>query len=286
MSLRLMHIRPLGFAIALASLLGALPASAEAPKKKAAPAQNETDSEARRLYKEGDKLYAEGDYEGAVRAFEKSYELSQQPALQYNLANAYERLGRYDDGVKALQAYEPHAAGDEREVVRRRIKKLQERADQQRLEKKDAAPTASPSSEPAPDAGAAPAAETTAETTAVATPASSPPVLGYVLLGVGAVGLGVGSYFGLQALSTKSDVEALCPDVGGKKTCSSSADGPLSSNQRNAIVADVGFGVGIAAVAVGAYLVFAGGKSTETAATQLRPAAGRHGGGFSLIGTF
>jgi hypothetical protein len=286
MILRCMHLRLLAFAIALPSMLGALPAAAETAKKKAAPAQNETDSEARRLYKEGDKLYAEGDYEGAVRAFEKSYELSQQPALQYNLANAYERLGRYDDGVKALQAYEPHAAGDEREVVRRRIKKLQERADQQRLEKKDAPSAASPASER--ESAVAPAATdaTTTETTAVAAPSASPPVLGYVLLGVGAVGIGVGSYFGLQAMSTKSDVEGLCPDVGGKRTCPTSADGKLSSNKRDAIVADVGFGVGIAAVAVGAYLVFAGGKSKETAATQLRPAAGRNGGGLSLIGTF
>jgi hypothetical protein len=285
MSVVRMPIRLLSAAIALAAALGAPHVLAETAKKKPAPAQADADSEARRLYKEGDKLYAEGDYEGAVRAFEKSYELSQQPALQYNLANAYERLGRYDDGVKALQAYEPHATGDEREVVRRRIKKLQERADQQRLEKKEA-PATSAGSEP-PSAAPAPVEETPAQPTDVAKPgASSPPILGYVLLGVGAVGLGVGSYFGLQALSTKSDAEGLCPDVSGKRTCPASADSTLSSNKRDAIVADVGFGVGIAAVAVGAYLVFAGGKPKETAAARLQPAAGPHGGGFSLIGTF
>ena len=281
-----MSLRLLGATIVLSAQLSAPQAFAEAPKKKPATAQNDSDSEARRLYKEGDKLYAEGDYEGAVRAFEKSYELSQQPALQYNLANAYERLGRYDDGVKALQAYEPHAPGDEREVVRRRIKKLQERADQQRAEKKDA-PAASSSSESAPASAPTPAEpERPQSTEGVKTTSAGPPVLGYVLLGVGVVGIGVGSYLGVQALSTKSDAQGLCPDVGGKRTCPASADDTLSSNKRDAILADVGFGVGIAAVAVGGYLFFTGGKPKESTATRLSPAAGPHGGGMSLIGTF
>jgi len=281
-----MSVRLLGATIAVSALLSAPLASAETPKKKPPPAQADADSEARRLYKEGDKLYAEGDYEGAVRAFEKSYELSQQPALQYNLANAYERLGRYEDGVKALQAYEPHAPGDEREVVRRRIKKLQERADQQRVEKKDA-PASSAVPQSAPAVAPAPAEPEPAQPTdSVKATSAGPPVLSYVLLGVGVVGIGVGSYLGLQALSSKSDAQGLCPDVGGKRTCPASADGTLSSNKRDAILADVGFGVGIAAVAVGGYLLFTGGKPKETAATQLRPAAGPHGGGVSLIGTF
>ncbi len=282
-----MPIRQLGSAFALCALLSAPHAFAETAKKKPAPAQSESDAEARRLYKEGDKLYAEGDYEGAVRAFEKSYELSQQPALQYNLANAYERLGRYDDGVKALQAYEPHAPGDERDVVKRRIKKLQERAEQQRLEKKDA-PAASPPSESTP-ASAPAAPEQPLPPNETGNPAAHPPVLGYVLLGVGAVGVGVGSFFGVQALSTKSDAEKLCPDVGGGRRCPASADDTLSSNKRDALLADVSIGVGIAAVAVGAYLVFTNGKAKDAQAatgTRLRPAAGPHGGGFSLIGTF
>jgi tetratricopeptide (TPR) repeat protein len=280
-----MPLRLLGATIALSALLSAPCALAETAKKKPAAGQTDADSEARRLFKEGDKLYAEGDYEGAVRAFEKSYELSQQPALQYNLANAYERLGRYDDGVKALQLYEPHAASDEREVVRRRIKKLQERAEQQKKEAPAASPPSAPATAEAPaSAEPAPAPAPTPE--GEQTTAAGPPVLSYVLLGVGAVGIGVGSYFGLQALSSKSDAEKLCPSAGGKRTCPATADDALSSNTRNAVVADVGFGVGIAALAVGGYLLFSGGKSKETTATQLRPSAGPQGGGFSLIGTF
>jgi hypothetical protein len=269
--------------IALCAVLSSPPALAESPKTKPAAGPTEADSEARRLFKEGDKLYAEGDYEGAVRAFEKSYELSQQPALQYNLANAYERLGRYDDGVKALQAYEPHAAGDEREVVRRRIKKLQERAEQQRKEAPAATPPSNSDTPAAPAISEAPAGPGPAEDKATS---SGPPVAGYVLLGVGAVGIGVGSFLGLKALSSKSDAEKLCPNVAGKRTCPATADETLSSNTRNAVLADIGFGVGIAALAVGGYLLFSGGKAKETTAMQLQPSAGPRGGGFSLIGTF
>ncbi len=285
MSLRSVTIQTLSAVFLLTGLLNAETALAETAKKKPAAAASEPDPEARRLYKEGDKLYAEGDYEGAVRAFEKAYELSKQPALQYNLANAYERLGRYDDGVKALQEYEPHAAGDERDVVRRRIKKLQERADQQRLEKKAAPPAAADSAPAATTADQAEPelAEPAAEPAGTST---KPPILGYVLIGVGAVGVGVGSYFGVQALSTKSDAEGLCPDVGGSRRCPASANDTLSSNKRDAIIADVGIGIGVVAAAVGTYLVITGGKSSETASARLSPLAGPHGGGVRLTGTF
>jgi tetratricopeptide (TPR) repeat protein len=258
-----------------------------AAKKKTAPEQTETDAEARRVFKEGDKLYAEGDYEGAVTAFEKAYELSKQPALKYNLANAYERLARYQQALDALKEYEPHAASDERDVVRRRLKKLKERADQQQKEKeagtKAAPPTeaATPTApeEPAPPSEPAPA-------TAEVSTSSKPPVLGYVLLGVGAVGIGAGSFFGIQALGSKSDIDKLCSDVSGSKRCSSAAEDKISQNKTSAVVADVSFAVGIAAAAVGAYLVIKGGTSNETTSARLEAGAGPNGGQVRLVGSF
>jgi hypothetical protein len=126
---------------------------------------------------------------------------------------------------------------------------------------------------------AAPVAESSGAST-------KPPILGYVLIGVGAVGVGVGSFFGIQALSTKSSAESLCPDVGGSRRCPASADEKLSSNKRDALIADVSIGVGIAAAAIGTYLVITGGKSEKAASARISPAAGPHGGGFSLTGTF
>jgi len=135
----------------------------------------------------------------------------------------------------------------------------------------------------APPASVAPSAPVTeAEKPAK----GGPPVASYILLGAGAVGIGVGSYFGLQALSSKSEVEQLCPSARGKRTCPASASDELSANARNAVLADAGFVVGMAALAIGGYLLFSGGKAPAATATQLQPSAGPHGGGFNLTGTF
>jgi len=285
-------VRTLSIALGLGFVLSSSPVLAQgaASKKKAAPEQNDADAEARRVFKEGDKLYAEGDYEGAVSAFEKAYELSHQAALKYNLANAYERLARYDEAYAALKEYEPHAPDDERDVVRRRLKKLKERASQQERDK-TAQAAVKPAAEPAGSTASPepPAAEPTgpASTASTAAPADggSPPILGYALIGVGAVGIGVGSVFGIQALGARSDAEGMCSSGGGVKRCPSSAGDSLSANKRDAILADVGIGVGIVAAAVGTYLVIKG-HSKEAPSAQVQAGAGPHGGQISLVGTF
>jgi tetratricopeptide (TPR) repeat protein len=281
-------LRTLTLGVGLAALLSSAPVLAQGAAKKKAPAEqpSESDAEARRVFKEGDKLYAEGDYEGAVTAFEKAYELSKQPALKYNLANAYERLARYQEALDALKEYEPHAAPDERDVVRRRLKKLKERADQQQKEKAAGADKAA-ASEPAPPPAEEPVAPSEpAPTNAEVSTASPTPVLGYVLLGVGAVGIGAGSFFGIQALGSKSDIDKLCSDVNGSKRCSSAAEDKISQNKTSALIADVSFAVGIAAAAVGAYIVIKGSKPKETTSARLEAGAGPQGGQVSLVGTF
>lgn len=278
-------IHVLGVTTVLSVLLATPPVLAQGGKKKPATEQSEGDAEARRQFKEGDKLYAEGDYEGAVKAFERAYELSKQPALKYNLANAYERLARYEEALAALKEYEPHAAADERDVVKRRIGKLQERADQQKAEKEKAAATGAAPAESAPSEPAAPSSDASASDASVST-AKPTPVLGYVLLGVGAVGVGVGAVFGVMALGSKSDAEKACPEAGGARHCPSSAADTLDSNSRNALIADIGIGVGLVAAAVGTYFIIKSPSSSDSASVGVRTAASPQGGSLSLVGTF
>lgn len=73
----------------------------------------------------------------------------------------------------------------------------------------------------------------------------------YVALGVGAVGLGVGSYFGLAAMSTQSDLDEVCRDGG---SCPESASDDIDAMQSEATIATIGFGVGLVGVAAGVYL--------------------------------
>jgi tetratricopeptide (TPR) repeat protein len=283
MRLRVSTIHLLGVTTVLSALLAAPPVLAQgAGKKKPATEQSQADIEARRVFKEGDRLYAEGDYEGAVRAFEKAFELSKQPALKYNLANAYERLARYEEALAALKDYEPHAAADERDVLKRRIGKLQERADQQKADREKAAATGEA---PPEQAESAPASEARPADTSVST-AEPTPILGYVLVGVGAVGVGVGAFFGVQALGSKSDAEKACPEAGGARRCPSSASDTLSTNSRDALIADISIGVGLVAAAVGTYFIIKSPSSKDSASAQVRATAGPRGGNLSLVGTF
>ena len=61
-------------------------------------------AEAEALFAQGAKAYQEGRYEDAVDAFLAAYEKDPQPLLFYNVAQAYERLGRRAQCARALTA--------------------------------------------------------------------------------------------------------------------------------------------------------------------------------------
>lgn len=77
----------------------------------------------------GIAYYDEARYDEAVREMEAAYRLRPVAELQYNLAECYERLGRFDD---AVQAYKKYLAGAPGAVdggsVEARIANLEKRA--------------------------------------------------------------------------------------------------------------------------------------------------------------
>lgn len=143
---------------------------------------------------------------------------------------------------------------------------------------------------------AAPASGFASEPTAAPAPApgevAPPPepkgnaarrLAGEIALGAGAVGLAIGAYFGLQAMSTWSDANANCPN----DACSPHGES-LTRDARNAARgADVALGIGVAAVGAGVVLILTarGGQSSQPAlAATLTPHP--HGGGLVLHGAF
>ena len=73
--------------------------------------------------------YDEARYEDAAREMEAAYSLKPLPDLQYNLAQCYERLGRYADAEKAYELYlKGNGAAPDRKLVETRIANLRERA--------------------------------------------------------------------------------------------------------------------------------------------------------------
>ena len=95
---------------------------------------------------------------------------------------------------------------------------------------------------------------------------SSVRTLGYVALGVGVVGLGLGTYSGLAALHRKSDLDAACTPG-----CPQSSASDIDSFRSNRTVSWISFGVGIAAVGAGVVLIAVGRPAHEHVALRALP---------------
>ncbi len=86
-----------------------------------------------------------------------------------------------------------------------------------------------------------------AEATAAA---QSPPIAAWILTGVGAAGVGLGTYFALHAMALKSDADRNC----GSDLCNAQGAAQNSDAIDSANLATVSFGVGAAGLGVGAVL--------------------------------
>jgi hypothetical protein len=85
--------------------------------------------DARELFSRGQAAYETGDYDTAVRNWTQAWEIDPRPLLQYNLAQAYERLGQLDRAVASYRAYVEASPGDDARAqnARARIASLEQR---------------------------------------------------------------------------------------------------------------------------------------------------------------
>jgi len=130
-----------------------------------------------------------------------------------------------------------------------------------------------PTSEPAPALAGTNAAPTGNEDAPAAAgnasaSSSSPPApqqapnhaAAYVAWGVGVVGVGVGSAFGLIAMKDKHDLTSRC----GSNTCGPDSSSSLDSAKRAGNISTIAFGVGAVGLALGTVLYFTVGGSERT----------------------
>jgi hypothetical protein len=130
---RLGTVLVVAVALTHASPLCAQPPSGEpspASSEPEAPAGAATPSEqARALFLQGQEAYQHGDYDAAVERWTEAYGLDARPALQYNLAQAYGRLGRLVEERDALERYIESADPEDSllAAARARVATLRER---------------------------------------------------------------------------------------------------------------------------------------------------------------
>lgn len=106
----------------------------------------------------------------------------------------------------------------------------------------------------------------------------------YIVGGVGIVALGVGSYFGLRAMSKNSEAEDSCD---ANNVCTDPRALTLTDEARDAAnFSNIGFAVGGAALATSIVLFIVAPGGDETNALRVAPTVARGGGGISLGGKF
>ncbi|MCU1281034.1 MAG: hypothetical protein JWM53_4580 [bacterium] len=240
-------------------------------------AQDDKTERARIHLKAAIAYYDEARYEDAAREMEAAYQLKPLPDLQYNLAQCYERLGRYTDAATAYETYlRASTSAPDRKLVETRIANLRERA----------ASTAAGSQAPPPPSG-----KVVFKTIVVYKTAPPPPGRG---VRIAAYGLGV---LALGALASGISFAVLAKDnadivtKGGSTTSTPTFDGTVrdaqKSGQADVIVAGVSFGVAAlcAGGAIGLYLL--GNKiDKEAPKLTMAPSLSPAGGGFVLAGRF
>lgn len=219
--------------------------------------QDSPDELARRHFESGVAYLQESDYENALKAFEKSYELSKRPDLLLNIATVHERKGDFKSAVASLKKYlEVAPDGEQRATVEARIANLEKRVQEGGSEAPKPGPSETPGSAPAP--GPTPAGKP--DDKPVEQKSNVP---AYVLLGIGGVTAAGAILTGVLANGEYNDA---------KDTCSPSCtDDEVSAGKTLALTSTILTGVAVVSASIGAVLLFTGKPASQEQARRPAP---------------
>jgi tetratricopeptide (TPR) repeat protein len=229
---------------------------------------------ARRHFDRAKAYYAQGAYREAIGELEAAHALDPNAKdLVFNLGVVHEKLGDIDDALKWFRLYTSMNLTDqERDRAEAYLRRLE--GAKKEVEAKQAAAAAgssSAASPPPPPPEKPQRGRIDAYTIAAAS--------------VAVVGLGVGTALGIKALIDKPASN----EVLGTNFTYPQLVSKTNEAHNEAIGADIGFGVAVAAAAVTAYLYLGRPRSTSspaTGSTTVSAAPLTGGGAFFVQGSF
>lgn len=220
-------------------------------------AQSTSDDLARRHFDSGVAYLEESDYDSALTAFQKSYDLSKRPEILLNIATVHERQSDLPAAVASLKVYlEAAPQGEHAETVKLRIQNLERRIQEQSEAKAAAAPPPSP---PRPVPAQPPPAQTAPPPSPQAEPNRLP---AFISLGVGGLMAGGALATGLIAKARYDDAEATC-----HHEC---RDDQLSGSRTFALTSTVLTGAAVLGVGLGVVLLLSSDGDAELGRTTPR----------------
>ena len=211
-------------------------------------------AKAKQAYIYGKQLFEEGDYFGAIQAFERAYKIMPQKVdILFNIALAYQFSGDLEAAKEVFLEYQRVAPTSQWMEAQTRIKNIDAQLKKKQMEKIEAAVIEEP-----PPKGK---------------PLVMPKEAVYSMWGLGAVGIGSGVYFGIQQSQSRSTIDTYCIET----ICKGAASDALLKQKTHALYADIGWAIGLAAT--GAALWFTV-NPTQTTSIAIYP---EH---ISLTGSF
>jgi tetratricopeptide (TPR) repeat protein len=227
----------------------------------AAHAQRATSRNPKELIKQAEKLYDQKKYVEAAELLEKANELAPDMRLVYNIARAYDQAG---SAAEAISYYEKYLTDGEDAQLRKRSRssidrlRLQQEktaaaeaaaeTERKRLQEEASAAQQRVEEERASSRRSEEASQVRLEAAYQDALASRKrmQVTSFALGGVSLAGLAVGTVFGLKAVGARKEFDtATSLDV---KTAA------RDTTRSNALVADIGFGVGLIGAAAAVLL--------------------------------
>jgi hypothetical protein len=253
----------------------------------AAHAQPAEEDIARAHFQAGSGYFDTGDYEAAVREFERAYALSPHPQLLYNLYMANERLGDWAEAARYLQEYLRSAEDvTNREALEARLAHLKRRSEPKPVASAEPVPAASAQPVPAATPEQPPASAAAAEPASDAEPGHSERfVAALASFGVAAAGAITFGVAGGLALKEDRALAGRCGRDAGQH-CS---DADLNPLETRSTVADAGLGVLVVGSVVGVALLWLDRRAEKArAARAVQPMAAldAHGGALLVGGRF
>jgi len=242
------------------------------------------DNRARELFENGARLYDEGLYDDAITAWQEAYRLSpDRHLLLFNMANAYERLGRYQEALDHLNRYRALAPKDERETLERRIRAIERRM----AELKERAAKGS-DVDPLLDTSGS-QLTVTSTSSAKKGGGDGPHPAGIALLAGGGAGLAVGGIFGGLALNERASAQSLCVVTAGDATlCPTEAKEHIDQDRTYSAVGDIAMIAGGVALGAGVIVLVVEATGGGGQANNLRvlPSVGPGGAAVTFEGRF
>jgi tetratricopeptide (TPR) repeat protein len=249
MSARTHRVAPVVFAGALL-VTWARGQATPAPGGPSQPTATQTPADAaaraRQHFQRGRELYQEGAYREAIAELEAAHTLDPRAKdLVYNLSIVNEKLGQIDAAIQYLHGYlDMELEAQERVRAEAMLKRLEGSKKEVVVTPLVVPPPTAPTQTAPPETPPAKGARGRIDAATVA------------VGGVAVAGLAVGTVFGIKALTDRPSGL-----VAGKNATYTQIQSDESHAHTEGIVADIGFGVGVAAAAVTAYLYFGRTKS-------------------------